>query len=184
MESKYKGAAKQTLLSQAPIFHFLSFHFEIFVISIIKDRVLLKMYVFNVRTMLLKRSNTKINQCKQSVIFEQGMIFLHDSDLEYHGNLKSSNCVITSRWVLQLTDFGLSELRTLANLGAFDPAIKHPYYQNQLWKAPEHLQEKEGVFSASQKGDVYAFGIILYEIYGRKGPYGLCEYDPQGKSSC
>ena len=26
----------------------------------------------------------------------------------------------------------------------------------------------------SQKGDVYAFGIVLYEIQGRRGPYGDC----------
>ena len=39
------------------------------------------------------------------------MIFLQDSELEYHGNLKSSNCVVNSRWTLQLTDFGLLEVR-------------------------------------------------------------------------
>lgn len=26
----------------------------------------------------------------------------------------------------------------------------------------------------SQKGDVFAFGIVLYEIQGRHGPYGDC----------
>ena len=36
----------------------------------------------------------------------QGMEFLHKSNLRSHGNLKSSNCVIDSRWVLKITDYG------------------------------------------------------------------------------
>ena len=42
-----------------------------------------------------------------------------------------------------------------------------------LWTAPELLRiDRRSVGRGSQKGDVYAFGIILYEIYGRSGPYG------------
>ncbi len=35
----------------------------------------------------------------------QGMVFLHSCDLGAHGNLRSSNCVITSRWTLQVRNF-------------------------------------------------------------------------------
>ena len=42
-----------------------------------------------------------------------------------------------------------------------------------LWTAPELLRMDNRSFGrGSQKGDVYSFGIILYEIYGRSGPYG------------
>lgn len=41
-----------------------------------------------------------------------------------------------------------------------------------LWKAPELLREPNHLRRGTQKGDVYSFGIVLYEIVGREGPWG------------
>ncbi|EDO33461.1 predicted protein, partial [Nematostella vectensis] len=41
----------------------------------------------------------------------RGMAFLQSTDLKSHGNLKSSNCLVDSRWVLKITDYGLSTFR-------------------------------------------------------------------------
>ncbi len=49
-----------------------------------------------------------------------------------------------------------------------------------LWKAPEILRSG-GKIRGSQPGDVFAFAIILHEIYGRAGPYGYTGMDPEGE---
>ncbi|XP_050428975.1 receptor-type guanylate cyclase Gyc76C-like isoform X2 [Adelges cooleyi] len=101
----------------------------------------------------------------------RGMIFIHNSPLGCHGNLKSSNCVVTSRWVLQVTDFGLHDLRQCAEN---DSIGEHQYFRNLLWKAPELLRNPGASVKGTQKGDVYAFAIILHEIMCRRGPFGAC----------
>uniref|UniRef100_W8AIX8 Guanylate cyclase n=1 Tax=Ceratitis capitata TaxID=7213 RepID=W8AIX8_CERCA len=104
----------------------------------------------------------------------KGMIYIHNSQLMYHGNLKSSNCVVTSRWMLQVADFGLHELRNCAESESIG---EHQHYRNQFWKAPELLRDPS--VYGTQKGDVYAFAIIMYEIVSRKGPFGQVAFEPK-----
>ncbi|XP_045475600.1 receptor-type guanylate cyclase Gyc76C-like isoform X2 [Harmonia axyridis] len=106
----------------------------------------------------------------------KGMLYIHNSMLICHGNLKSSNCVVTSRWVLQVTDFGLYEMRHWAENESIG---EHQYYRNLFWRAPEILRDYNAYIRGSQKGDVYAFAIILYEILGRRGPFGVTDYEPK-----
>lgn len=54
------------------------------------------------------------------------MAFLHNSVIVSHGNLKSSNCVVDNRFVLKITDYGLSSFRTESNT---DDA--HAYYARE-----------------------------------------------------
>ncbi|XP_057667312.1 receptor-type guanylate cyclase Gyc76C-like isoform X1 [Diorhabda carinulata] len=106
----------------------------------------------------------------------KGMLYIHNSLLVCHGNLKSSNCVVTSRWVLQVTDFGLAEMRQCAEN---DSIGEHQYYRNLFWKAPEILRHPAKYINGTQKADVYSFAIILYEILGRRGPFGVTPYEPK-----
>lgn len=45
--------------------------------------------------------------------------------------------------------------------------------KRSLTRAPELLRMHNPPSNGTQKGDVYSFAIILYEIYGRKGPFGI-----------
>ena len=49
-----------------------------------------------------------------------------------------------------------------------------------LWRAPELLQDT-APSRGTQEGDVYAFAIIMFEIYGRRGPYGDITLSPKGR---
>jgi len=39
------------------------------------------------------------------------MEYIHKSQLKFHGRLKSTNCLLDSRWVVKITDYGLGPLR-------------------------------------------------------------------------
>lgn len=129
---------------------------------------------------ILANRNVKLDcMFVASLIFDliSAMIYLHESDIKVHGNLKSSNCLITSRWVLHVTDFGLHQLRKSADINSID---SHDYYERLLWTSPELLRTPQ--IKGTQKGDTYAFGIILHEIMAREGPFNL--HSDENKLTC
>ncbi|XP_029694813.1 atrial natriuretic peptide receptor 1 [Takifugu rubripes] len=103
----------------------------------------------------------------------KGMVFLHNSVIVSHGKLKSSNCVVDNRFVLKITDYGLSSFRSEGE----SVRDAHAYYAQRLWMAPELLRMEAPPPRGTQKGDVYSFGIILQEVALRRGAFYL-EGDP------
>ncbi|XP_028025177.1 atrial natriuretic peptide receptor 1 [Bombyx mandarina] len=107
----------------------------------------------------------------------KGMHYLHNSDIKSHGALKSSNCVVDSRFVLKITDFGIHALRTSEK-----DSSAHSYWTRLLWTAPELLRMPEPPPEGTQKGDVYSFAIVMHEIVNRQGVFWLgpgIEFSPK-----
>lgn len=42
-----------------------------------------------------------------------------------------------------------------------------------LYRSPELLRLADPPLQGTQKGDIYSFGILLYAIHGRQGPFGF-----------
>ncbi|XP_041368120.1 atrial natriuretic peptide receptor 1-like [Gigantopelta aegis] len=100
-----------------------------------------------------------------------GIHYIHSSPLKFHGNLKSSNCVVDNRWVLKVTDFGMKKIRKTMQ----SKESEHQTYQDLFWTPPEMIEAQFKGFSVtpldSQKGDIYALGVIFYETLQRTQPY-------------
>ncbi|ESO89768.1 hypothetical protein LOTGIDRAFT_206798 [Lottia gigantea] len=103
----------------------------------------------------------------------RGMIYLHASEIRCHGNLKSTNCVVDSRFVVKITDFGLRHFRedNMASIDELDNTNSSS--RCKLWTAPEILRTCIKNFNGTQKGDVYSFAIICQEIVYRKGVFHI-----------
>ncbi|GAA48534.1 guanylate cyclase 32E [Clonorchis sinensis] len=77
----------------------------------------------------------------------RGLTFLHESDLRYHGNLKSTNCLIDSRWMLKLTDFGLTAFRVGESFAHLDD---NAYFSRLIWTSPELLRRTLALLVSGQ----------------------------------
>ena len=93
----------------------------------------------------------------------QGLSFLHQQNI-IHNDLKSLNVLVHhhgAKWKLKLTDFGLSRIKKETARFTGKPQ------GTPAWMAPELFEEN--VYSKAS--DVYAYGIVLWEIVSREIPF-------------
>ena len=90
-----------------------------------------------------------------------GLAFLHDQRI-LHRDLKSGNVLIDGTFRAKLTDFGLAKVKD-------EVRKKSSVHRGTLeWSAPELLDDLP---SPSEKSDVYALGMTLWELTSRQLPY-------------
>jgi len=100
----------------------------------------------------------------------EGLQYIHGRQI-YHRDLKPENVLITPDGRVKIIDFGIALMagsrrmtwRWLTN------ASGTPAYM-----APEQIQGKRG----DARTDIYAFGIMLYEMLKGRAPYGDAGDDP------
>eukprot|EP01135_Chromosphaera_perkinsii_P002321 Nk52_evm107s221 gene=Nk52_evmTU107s221 len=112
-----------------------------------------------------------------------GLSYLH-TKYGPHGNLRSSKCLINSRWGLSITGFGLAPFKDGETDDiSFENNEKHAYDMKfkQLWVAPELLSsmkyQSRSTPSATLPGDVYSYGIVANYIQSGEEPYEDLELD-------
>ncbi|KAM7534358.1 hypothetical protein Aperf_G00000107787 [Anoplocephala perfoliata] len=98
--------------------------------------------------------------------FVKGMEYLHGTCHKAHGRLKSTNCLVNSRWVLKITDFGIQNLYILTG-GSLPIKLK-----DKVWMAPELLHDESKAELGTRHGDVYTFAIIMHMVFYQTEPYG------------
>ncbi|RWS16960.1 serine/threonine-protein kinase A-Raf-like isoform X1 [Dinothrombium tinctorium] len=97
----------------------------------------------------------------------QGMDYLHAKKI-IHRDLKSNNIFLHEDLTVKIGDFGLATVKTRWN---GSQQFNQPT-GSILWMAPEVIRMKDPN-PYSFQSDVYAFGIVMFELVTQQLPYNL-----------
>uniref|UniRef100_A0A1I7VZD8 Protein kinase domain-containing protein n=1 Tax=Loa loa TaxID=7209 RepID=A0A1I7VZD8_LOALO len=115
----------------------------------------------SLKNLLIKHKETIKNEERNIFLYEAAKALRHLQlkKCVHRWDVAARNCLIGKNGLLKLSDFGLS--RRLKDLND-DENIAWPI----PWMAPETLSKKP---KFTTKSDVYAFGILIYEVYSCGG---------------
>lgn len=105
---------------------------------------------------------TSIDIARQTA---QGMDYLHAKNI-IHRDLKSQNIFLLEDLSVKIGDFGLA---TAKARWSSDQKSECPT-GSLFWMAPEVIRMRDS-YPYSYKSDVYAFGIVMYELLTQQLPY-------------
>ncbi|CAI2328559.1 unnamed protein product [Caenorhabditis sp. 36 PRJEB53466] len=119
-----------------------------------------------------------------------GLEYLHSSPIGYHGGLASWTALIDKNWMIKLTDYAVCDpLKRWEKHGRIDCKVDNE--SEQKWQKSASLYVPPDIRTANetnrtrrmdqqwqhqsllrrQQADIYAFGVIIYEILFRSMPY-------------
>uniref|UniRef100_A0AC34GW29 Guanylate cyclase n=1 Tax=Panagrolaimus sp. ES5 TaxID=591445 RepID=A0AC34GW29_9BILA len=122
-----------------------------------------------------------------------GLEYLHVSQIGYHGSLTPWSCLIDRNWMVKLTDYGIAaplekweKQGSISKESLKDNEDKSGASQSGslLYQAPELVKNRETnrrrgadqqwvkqTQNRRQAGDIYSFGMVMYEILFRSLPF-------------
>lgn len=125
----------------------------------------------NVKTIIAAAKSLSLEGKVDLLIqFLQSLTYLHRRGI-IHRDLKPGNVLVENNETVHVLDFGLSTLSEQQP----DPDAKSKVHGTLTYVAPELLRKGK----ATPQSDLYAVGVIAYEVFSGEYPFEVYRDDPQ-----
>lgn len=103
-----------------------------------------------------------------------GLEYLHKSSIKFHGELRSTSCMLTLNWRLKLSGFQVQHMRR--SLGEYEQKnLSLKELEGLIYSAPEVLENynRRSTLNCEtlKLADIYSFAFVIYEMFVNEEPW-------------